>query len=506
MPTKDSLLNSRKPFKLLGNFTPEERQAFRDYLDLPHPNSSRKQAEKLVQLYERARSVDLPAQPVTKSEFLAGTTFPTSANAFDKLVSIFYDRMQEFLAFQTLRKDPIAQQQLAFRAYFNWSLEWKEIHRRYKEALRELGKLPQSSHLANDRWTLELDLATNANDRSIPQAERGYGALLDMLEANYATQKLRLLCAIANDQMIFASDRAATSAAPTLPGDPDSWPELARMYYYVYLLLIGQASETSMAQLHALLDAQEVHAATYPQADMLDLYGYLLNALARQVNQGDPLALERLSHLHDHLIHKGVLLENGFISAEHFKNVISVKLKTGEIAAARAHFEQLAAKISNDPDQNASRYNHALLLYAEQHLQAAAQSLENLCAQTGNLKLDQFYGLDLRVHLLKVYYDLLQAEDTSPEVWDATDEKMQRLLEAYKGYIERRKITEKRRATYVAFRKLVLHLYQYTYGAEAPTLPQYHSLEQLVQESGGSVRPWFKTRLIAAARMHGHQR
>ena len=498
-PVKSSFLNSRKPFKLLTQLTSSELKLLHEFLRHPPFVSPAKSAQKVLELYERCLSLDIRKKLIQKADFLSGTTLPNSANAFDKLISVFYDRIQEFLAVQQLKKNPGIREQLAFQAYQDRAFSWKEIRRRHNEALRELDKLPQSSQLANSRWMLGLDLASFANDRSVPPEERGYPELLAVLEANYTTQKFRLLCAIANDQKIFKASETEPFETARLPTKPETWPILTQMYFFVYQILTGQANENSIQELNQLLDAQNTDDSDYPRADMLDLYGYLLNAHARDANLGKPHALKRLSKLHNQLIAKGIILENGLISAEHFKNVISVKIKTGEIISAREYFDQLSENISNDPDRNASRYNNAFLLYAENNLVDAARELEILCGQTGNLKLDQFYGLDMRVHLLKVYFDLLNDTETNHLLWDETDEKMVRLLESFKGYIERRKIPEKRRKNFESFRLLIQMAYAYAFGSNTLEPESYQVLLSEIENSSVSVKSWFVNRLVRIA-------
>lgn len=491
-------LNNRKPFKLLAQFKSEELNGVRSDLNHLVATNSGKLFPKLLLYFEQWCSLDAIHQPVTRAQFVEGTNLPTSANAFDKLTSLFYNYLQEFLARQELVNDPVAVQQLAFRSYRDRAFDWKEIHRRHGEAHRELDKLPQSSRLSHDRLILDLDLATLASDRTIPPDERGFTHLLAALEADYVTQKLRLLCAIANDRKIFEAPSPDLSLAVTLPPFREAWPPLARMYYGVYQLLTGEEDTASMASLRDLLDQQDVKAVSYPREDMLDLYGYLLNALTRKLNDGDPFALKELSLLHDHLIEKGIFVVNGLIAAGHFKNIINVKLKGGEVQAARKIFDQFAGMIGNDPDRNAVRYNHTLVLYAEQHLEKAAQELENLCSQTNNLKLDLFFGLDMRANLLKIYFDLLGKEETNPLLWDETDEKMIRLLESYKGYIERKKIQNHRRQSYDSFRNLIQALYYAVYRQDPGSKgEELQELETLLRNSPQNVDPWFHKHLEA---------
>lgn len=496
MTKSNNQLNNRKPFKLLAQFDLDELELVQIELQGLSSAYPGKLFPRLERYFQRWKELGAASNPVTRAEFVRGTDLPASANAFDKLTSSFYNFLQEFLARKELARDPVALQQLAFRAYSRRAFEWKEIRRRHGEAHREFDKLPQSSRLSHDRLVLDLDLASLANDRTISPKERGYPELLASLEANYVTQKLRLLCAIANDNKIFEAPSPDLSIASSLPPYRNTWPPLTRMYYGAYQLLTGEEDASSKATLRKLLEEQEVHSPTFPKEDMMDLYGYLLNALTRKVNQGNPTALQELSALYDLLIDKDILLENGHIASEHFKNVITVKLKTGEVAAARRVFDRLAGKINNDPDRNAYRYNHARLLFAEEQFEEAARELEDLCGQTGNLKLDFYYGLDIRVLLLKVYFDLLAKEDINPGYWDETDEKMVRLLESYRGYIERKKIPESRQQYYESFRRLIHAFYWHAFKDDPGTAGT--NVEQLGAEMANSPQSkdaWFVTRL-----------
>lgn len=489
-------LNSRKPFKLLAHFDAKELSLL--HLELTHYATGYpgKLYAKLLIYFNRWQELQGNPIPMTRENFIANTSLPTSPNAFDKLTSHFYNFLQEFLARQELLSDPLHIQQLAFRAYIKKDFEWKEIRRRYKEASRELDKLPQTSRLLHERLAFDLDLTRKSTYRNIASSERGFELLLETLEADYVTQKLRILCAIANDQKIFASPTPNQESLQSMLPFRNTWPTLAKLYFEVYQLLTGAEEKNFMKRLQGLLDQQQVDSSGYPQEDMLDLYGFLLNALARKVNKGLPGTLKDLNLLYDHLLGNGALLIEGKMHSNHFKNIISVKLKCGNVQDARNCFDEFKDKIRDDSEQNVVRYNHTLILYAEQHLELAAQELEALCNLTGDQKLDLFYGLDMRANLLKIYFDLLDKAQDTPILWDETDEKLTRLLESFKGYIVRKKLPGRRKNSYEHFRKHLKSLYSLTYRREPQTdANELSVLKEEIQNSPEGEDPWFIDRL-----------
>lgn len=489
-------IRSRKPFKLLEHFSDAERLRLEQELTFLESSSDDPVYGKLRLYFQQWAQHRKAPEPLTRDQFIAGTSLPERANAFDKLTSFFYNFLQDFLARLELEQDPIASQHLAFRAYRNRGLEWQDIRRRHTEAHRKLDKLPQSSRLHEARLFLDLDFATLSSNRNIPHDQRGYPDLLAALDANYAIQKLRLLCAIINDRKIFAGGQAPPESEPSIPLPQSTWPPLAQLYHGVYQMLCQGTDPELMNRIHQLLEAQDPKARAYPRADMLDLYGYLLNELAWRVNAGDEAALHNLSRLHDQLIRTGLIYQKGKIEDGHFKNMISVKLIAGDPPGMRRVFEELKDKVHNDPGENCVRYNHALLLFAEEKLDQAARELEKMCAQTHNLNLDLFYGLDMRGYLLRVYYDQLQAYHAQPRRWDATDEKMQRLLEAYKGYIERRKLPARHRERYESLRKLIQAMYLAAFRApHHSTEREIEELKELAQKSSRTLENWFRVRL-----------
>ncbi len=489
-----SSLRSRKPFKLLLHFGSDELKQMEEELQDRDQREGDAATRKLRVYFQRWLELRDAPEPLTRAQFVAGTDLPTSANAFDKLTSRFYTYLQEFLARGELARDLLARQHLAFRAYRDRGMDWQEVRRRHAEASRELDKLPQSSRLYHARILLDLDFATLSSDRNVSPDQRGYNELLTALDANYVIQKLRLLCAVINDRKIFKDQAAASFHPIELPLPQETWPPLAHLYHWVYQMQTGRDGPEVMDRLHHLLDQQDPASTDYPAEDMLDLYGYLLNGLARRVNNGDAGALKDLSRLHDHLVDREILLEKGRIDAQHFKNILSVKHKTGEIEGMRRLFEALAEKVTNDAENNAVRYNHALLMFAEKKLEKAAKELENLYGQVNNLKLDLFYGLDIRMLLLKAYFDLLDHPNTPPRVWDDTDEKMVRLLDACKGYIERRKIPENRRKKYDSSRRLIQAIYSVRFRSGGQR--EMEELQGLVRDFPKVIDNWFRARLV----------
>lgn len=439
----------------------DEWKAFENFLEKPFSRLSTKQNEMHLLLARRIRFFVDRGGPFTKADLLEDTKLPESANRFDKLASGLYKRLQEFASYRELRSDIWVQERLAFRYYCKQGMVWTEVSRRHKEAVRSFAKLEGSSSASHERLGLELEKGNYVNSRQVPPKERNFEEILERLKSNYLLQKLRLLCATVNNDSIYKKkvyevDFEALDMEIRTSNDLEP---LALTYFYTLRILGRIQLADSWRNLNALLSQFDICDRQTPPGDLNDIYGYLLNHFIRRSNAGDRSALKYLADLMGDLVDRGIILENGRLGVEHFKNLLSAKIKVGAVAEARNYFQRYSGNLLNDPNKSAEAYHEGLLLYAEGKLKLAAQAIENFIeALHGDIKADEFYGLDARANLLKVYFELL--EKAQGVHWDEVDQKMERLLDAFESYIARRKLPPHRQKRYEGFRAMTEQCYK----------------------------------------------
>ena len=178
-----------------------------------------------------------------------------------------------------------------------------------------------------------------------------------------------------------------------------------------------------------------------PEAEITDLYQYLLNYSIRKINAGRLQFQDELLAVYQSALEHGALLTNGKISQWDFKNVVTIALRTGNTDYAREFIHGYKKALPSSQRTNALAYNLANLHFSEKNYRAAISQLQKVDLD------DVFYRLDAQSILLKSYYEL---DDEDALFYHAT---------AFRSMLNRnRKISDQQRKLYLNLIKHTLSL------------------------------------------------
>lgn len=478
-------LRGRKPFVLLAALNPKEVKNFRHYLQ--YSLLSSKPDEKLLEFFDLCASVDVWNSQMGKEEFQQKVQRDWSDNNFDKLVSRLYVQLTGYVSQLEFAADESMQRLAAIRFYQRRRISSDELEKKWNEVKRGLEEMPQDENFFRAQLEADLLLAERTVARNQRPEDNGLTRLHIYLDHYYCILKLRFLCASANQSSILGSvDGAEASPAllEWLSSIYDSMPLLAQAYFHAYSLI--QEVEDSMHStiLFDLLQQWIVHLPEEKEpylAEVAELYGYLRNHYIQRYNQGDREVLPRLIQTYMDGIRLGWILEQGKLKHETFKNVILLICHLGKPDEARTFFEAWKDKLNNTHEGAAIAYNEAVLKLHERRFAEAIEEFTALSEATGAIRTDQYYGLDIRCHLLKGYFLYLGHSD---EAWEFADKKFTDLLHAFPEYLKRRNLTVLDRRRYQNYIDRFDDLFKSQYDTvEKERAPKLKELLKLIRSS-----------------------
>lgn len=453
---KGPALRSRKPFELMASLSSKEIKEFGNYLASPFfiPNENVRKA--LQTLHDRAVRTKVWEKDIDKARFIKGTDLPSDANAFDKLVSAFYDRLINFISVSAFQQDIWEPHHRAVKFYRQRGVGEVELQKRIHLAEKHLSETPENGRHFRNRIDLELEKAESQAHRSYRPSEGRIGALHQYLDHYFFIEKIRFLCATLNEQYIFpavAPPPATAEALNWIQRYPNP-PLLGRLYLLAFQILQGEDEGSHFEKLTSLLEKKDAESYT---EELGEIYGYLINYYIRRLNRGDYSCLAELDQLYFKVLKTPLLFVNGELSDASFKNIVSIKARLGKFGDAREFMENHAPRLNPDFRSAALDYNHAVILFHEQKFEAAIELFETLASGSLEIKIDHFYGLDIRCFLLKSYFEEMQ--DADWKTWEVLDEKCHALVRSLQAYIDRRKISDRRKGIFheflVLFRELL---------------------------------------------------
>lgn len=314
----------------------------------------------------------------------------------------FTRKLERFMAWEQLESEPSYQSQLLGKLLLD-----RSDLKSFRKNLNHTFQKPwyQVSSLKNldfDQKMAELDYRIEQKSQR-QEAEKGLEKLLQEMDANWITNRLKFSCEMFNRGLTLGqqSNIAIEQVLQFLPLNTNPKLLLARLYRLVYLTLT-QATETT--HYYLLKENLQNHLQQIDPQESTELFTFLQNYCIRRINAGEPSFLQELFSNYKLLLQTKLILKDGVLGEFDFKNILTVSIRLKEIEWAHQFIQEYAKLLPNQHQANAIQYNQARLFYAEQKLKQALKALTTVEYT------DVYYHLDSRILLTKIYYDLEDIE------------------------------------------------------------------------------------------------
>lgn len=441
-------MRNRKVIRILLSLPPDEWTAFRAYLESPYLNSNGRILRLFHLIHQYILSGD-PAQPDPEaSDFWEQglSSGPFHANGFDKLCAELLAALNDFLVLQQFKSASHRQAPLLMEAYLDHHLgEWipaldKLLAGRYAEDFKRdpEGMMHEMKFLR----------ARSVHLLRQPRAPRGE-SLLDLdaaLTRAFLAQKLEIAAGLSTVNRILNTDHQLPEEQMMLDlveQHYDTLPPFIQVQYLGYLT----AARRENSHYHAFRKALEQHRKRLPPDDAEHLFRIALNHCFYRLNEGDLDFLAETDQLLVQFLEEGWLLFKGKLPPEHYKNIISVRLREGHLEWVEAFIETWGPQLTNDHAGAAQIYNQGVLDYYKGAYSEAMRAMEEVLR---DFKADVYYGLDARLIQIKCLFSR-----NSPD--DADD--LETRLNSFRVFVLRnKKIGDLDQAQYKNFVKVARRL------------------------------------------------
>jgi len=388
-------MKNTKLVQLLATLSLEELRTF----EKSFANSNSKAfplLQKLLKCYP-----DFDASKVQKAK-LFRAAFGAKAldeNYLRKATNQIFQALKQFLIDSAVQEDAFLKERL-----FLEELRKRDLGHLYQLAAQKTAKAIAQSPFQDSQYYLQQYELAQANDAfSTQQQARQYNAALqdqsDFLDLFFLTKKLQLSCKMLNSARIIAGDYDTglmESLLSILQSNPSYTQHLPiQIYLEIYGTLKPGESEAHFQNLAQLL-AQRAHQFQITEA--AEMYRYAQNYCIRQVNQGNKRFLRALLDLFKHQLNNGLLMPNGVLAADDFKNIIMVGLQLDEQKWVYEFMQTHKSKLAESDRENVYNYNLGLYYYGTKDYDNAIQLLNTVKFT------DAYYEINSKIILLKTYF------------------------------------------------------------------------------------------------------
>lgn len=391
-----------------------------------------------------------------------------------RLVMSYLQQLAErFLAYQEWQNTPGAYETDLVRAVRHRGLEGH-----FAEALKTAKHTLERQPLRNSEYygRLGLVLWEEARFESVrePSAVRYLEQLSDNADLTWLTQKLRYLCLLRAQQIVYKSDHAlrfrAEAEAMLQHHDLLQTPAVAVWYYCLKMLEEPESTDYFSRFKQPLLAEDQL----FDTDEIRDLHLFAVNYCIRRANEGQRSFFNDIMDFYKDGLRKGYLLDHGVLSRFTYHNIVAAGLQTREFDWVEDFISRYKNTLERTHRDSSYSFNLARLEFTRKRYDVVLPLLQN------SNYYDPLLSLSAKAMSLKIYYETAEYDLLHSH------------LEAMKNYIRRKPTLGYHRTYY-------LNLVKYTQKMAALNWSDKKEVERLRQkvatETALTEREWLLEQL-----------
>ncbi|MEM6317436.1 MAG: hypothetical protein AAF960_07180 [Bacteroidota bacterium] len=418
---------SNKLLSLLATFSKYELSSFGKFVCSPFHNEQ----QDLVKLFSLIDAHLRQPNSQRKNEVLEKEVVwkkiyghkPFKDVRLRRLCSDLIQLIYQFLAYNKYQKQAAARQFNLVRA-----LNRLDLQKYYTSAVAQLESINSKNNYRNAAYhlsnhTINAFLFNTPNDfQSKKKLVKNFEAADYHLECFYITKKLENFCA-------YISYKSVISFSAQLSLPPNFLDYVAQSSYVqepsvkaFYLVAKMMTEFDNSAYFAQLKNHLERHTQSFTLEELDTFYISLKNYCIAKINKGVTEYYQQLFEINKVLIREKIVLKNGIISHQGFKNIVTVGLKVEAYQWVEDFIQEYAKKLPLDHQDNALAYNLAKVYFYQEEYSKVIELLKAVVYK------NHVYALGGKLMLLKTYYELGESV--------ALDS----LIDSFRIYIRRNKI------------------------------------------------------------------
>ncbi len=286
------------------------------------------------------------------------------------------------------------------------SLRQKKMNGPFEKKLRDYTRLAEKMPIRDQSYyQFGYEMAAEADRYYDRQGSRKKDHNIELkhffLDRYYLTEKLRDACEIFTRSKILDISYE-NYFLPVLLAELERRIEdfigesMVITYYHTYLMLTTGEEGHYFTAWKTLQE----HIGAFTIAELKTIYNYFQNFCINKINDGNQVFLKEIFKLYQSQLEKKLLLEDGYLSEWHYKNIVTTGLRLGEMDWVQQFIEDYKINLWPNKAENAYRFNLANFYYATHQYDKVLKLLIHV--EYSDLR----YSLGSRALLLRTYYDL----------------------------------------------------------------------------------------------------
>ncbi|MEZ5044019.1 MAG: hypothetical protein R2828_29255 [Saprospiraceae bacterium] len=394
-------MKDNKLIKLLSVFSRKEMTRFHELVHSPYFNKH-EDVQRLVSFFDKIypRFEDKNCH----RHFIYERLFPGQKHDQPKLAILFtYTQrlVEEFLVQEQIKSANFLKDRLLLKG-----LRQRKQFTLYESVLdRTMKSMNEQSIRDSSYYQREYQLAVEADYFYTGITRKGRDQSLDQqlrsLDHYYLAEKLKSGVEVQIRRGILKQEYVNSMMQPVLREIAARHEEYQAipaidLYYRIYLMLTHSQTNYYFEALE-ILQAKE---ACFPKVELTTIYNYFQNYCIRQINANNPVFLKELFLLYRSQLQHALIIEDGYLSDLHYKNIVTTAIRLKELNWVKAFIENYRSFLRPEVMDNAYTFNLASYYHeiGEYH---------NVLELLTQVEYSDFrYNLGAKALLLRTYYEL----------------------------------------------------------------------------------------------------
>lgn len=424
--------------QILPTLSKKEMTRFREFVHSPYYNKHEEVRELVCYLWRLYPGYD---EKNCDRRRIFRELFPKKKHDQPRLAILFtytIRLLQQFLAVENAAEYEVDQHLNLLQ-----QLRLRQQHIFYEKTLAKAEMMLEES-MARDsaHFQKRFLLATEADAYYTETQSRKHDHSIQLRQNNldrfYLAEKLRDACEMHVRSQILKVDYSTRLFEAVLKEVEENLSTYTAIpAIYIYYLLFKMLKESGHKYYYEALNQLRLVEKAFETEEQKTLYNYFQNYCIHQINNGEEEFLKEIFQLYKWQLEQGLMIEEGYLSEWHYKNIVTTGIRLEEMAWVRKFIEDFRKKLDPEVAENAYRFNLASYFYASQQFDKVLELL--LRVEYSDLR----YSLGAKALLLRTYYDLEEYEPLFS------------LCDSFRQYLQRNKLmADSRRQGYSNLFKL----------------------------------------------------
>ncbi len=401
-------VHDSKLFALLRVLKKKEVRELSLWLESPIHNTLQQVRDLYEGIRKYNRNFSRPLDKLTLLKYAgiewSGTTdgklLPQEEKALREVMHRLTVQIQDYILWKKTQEDELMLKRRMMDAFLERKL-YKYLPKMMDKAKRELDS---GVHRDNEHYEAAFQLAEMDFFLSIILHNRNTKAkemqlLIDGLRQSFLSKLLKYYCAAVSRQKVlqvdyqypfmdFVKQYLAVSEDKELP---------AIKVYYTLLLLMEDYKEEHYASLKNYLFT---HLDLFSNVELRQFFNHMTNYCNWMVKQGRQQFVQEQHEIFEKGLELGCWSSGIYFSTHQFMHIVKNALKLGEIDWANNFVSHHKKELSPDIREHIANYALALMCFHNKQFSEAQGLLMQI-----NFTEDFTYHLELRILLIKIYYE-----------------------------------------------------------------------------------------------------